>query len=396
MLPLGNSQRQARESDQKARFRNLNGAVLMERFRSTGAMVRLGVDATHAAVIQAIASAAPGEGWRFRSDPDRIVSGEARIVQSKIAELCGRTPRTVQRALRHLEARGLIETIATRIKDPHDGFVKTLNAYRVTLPPECAAGGAEGARDATLAVEAAQGERLRLATDAPPAPPSMRQGRHHPFDTRVPTHATSASPLPSEPSQPSDSSAAAAAAEIVQEAAPTVQLRDGRTLALARAPGAGGKPNGTATLDGVTVAVAPDAWAALEAGRPDGVALDQRKRGDGSAYWFASLAPENARRDAARRDTASEPRRGAEAPAGATLRISVGELRRMERRTPENPMSMVSCRSVEHGWVRLSRATVASLGTFLPDGETLEFDAHPSGGWVERIPAKPPEENVPF
>ncbi len=365
----------------------------MERFRSTGAMVRLGVDATHAAVIQAIASAAPGDGWRFRSDPDRIVSGEARIGQEKIAELCGRTPRTVQRAIRKLEARGLVETIATRTRDPRDGSRKTINAYRVTLPPECAAGGAEGAREATIAVEAAQCERLRLATQATPP---MRQGRPRPCDTGVSSHTTSVSPFPSEPSVPSVSSAAAAAKEIVQEAAPTVQLRDGRTLSLARAPGAGGKPNGTATLDGVTVAVAPDAWAALEAGRPDGIALDLRKRNDGSAYWFASLAPENARRDAARRDPASEPRRDAEAPAGATLRLSVAELKLMERRTPENPMSMVSCRSVEHGWVRLSRATVSSLETFLPDGETLEFDAHPSGGWVERVVPKLPEEDVPF
>jgi len=29
-------------------------------------------------------------------------------------------------------------------------------------------------------------------------------------------------------------------------------------------------------------------------------------------------------------------------------------------------------------------------------GETLEFDAHPSGGWVERVVPKPSEEDVPF
>ena len=58
---------------------------------------------------------------------------EVRISQSKIAEKCACSVRTVQRALKELKKRRTVEQIAMKTRDKTDGSVSTIHLYRIFL-----------------------------------------------------------------------------------------------------------------------------------------------------------------------------------------------------------------------------------------------------------------------
>lgn len=326
MLQVGASVRQARETQANARFRNLNSAVLMQRLTLNGAVIDAGLTSTHLAVIQVIAAHTPRTGWHLEGEgaETRLVSGVAYPSQALIAQKVGRSERQVKTLIRQVAAAGFVtkEMTVEQRRDAQGGTIPIRrNFYRLRLPVDCAADGADGVRGA-LEPES----QLRLARPDTSVPASPRRGSEPPHggEAHFPTEGKPTSHDPSVPSVPS----AAAAAVHSNPRCEGIPTPDGgfAAVALRRPPNTDGRATGGGVVEatGEKVAVSVEAWNLACEGRGSELRLQARQRDDGSPYLWLDRAPRESRAQGGR--ARQVPSDGSWSPEGPATVLSVQDV----------------------------------------------------------------------
>jgi hypothetical protein len=217
------------------RFRNLNGAVLMSRFRRERLAAKHGLKPRDMAFLAAVVEFT--RSWRIvgAGADARVVSDEAYPSQRTLAEMTGYSVRSMALAAASCAKAGLlVVTRGTARRDDGNGeWVNCTNRYRVTLPAS------EVCPDAVDTVEAvtASGNALALVReeDAGDAPATRGGGGTDAQRLQHPPAKTASDC--SDSSKGSASSSRRAAAEEEEEV--SLCLSDGRTVTSAKRGGGG-------------------------------------------------------------------------------------------------------------------------------------------------------------
>jgi hypothetical protein len=275
------------------RFRNLNGTILMERFRRENLQTRYGIGGREILFLTALVSYS--RQWRVAgSGADaRVESDEVFPSQAALATTMGvRSTATVNKAAKACEAAGLLRVnrssapvfnkITGRTENPSNRYTVTLLAAEVCADAPATVAAVAGENPLALVrdtgekvpaeVPAAARDRDTEATERDPEPHGMRYGTAR--------DAVECSD-PSIPSKGSSSSSRGGAAKEEEEA--PLRLSDGRTVTSAKR-GQNGNLGGFLS-DGKRFGCAEATMAALR----EGAAVEARQQ-QGGYLWLVEAA----------------------------------------------------------------------------------------------------------
>lgn len=299
---VGKTSAETSTAARNVRFRNLNGAVLMSRFRRERLAERYGLKPRDMEFLNALVEFT--REWRVvGSGADaRVVSNEVFVGQARLAKMMGCSPNTVAAAAKACTAAGLVVWLGrgkARMTAATGEWTNSTNRYTVTLLASevCAdapAAVAAVAGDNALALVRETGEKV--PAEVPAASAVAAVGTLDPRATET-QNLRVASPKsgaecssPSSGSKGSSSSSRGGAAE--EEEVPLC-LSDGRTVTSAKR-GANGNYGGFLS-DGGRYGCDAATMDALRAG-----AAVEARRQQGGYQWLVA-APEARAREASSR-----------------------------------------------------------------------------------------------